>query len=1569
MEFAETFEESVEIAQTYLSEVNAPLILIGVTDDTELRQHFVAELRDRLADSVDLREFHYDPRNISLLEGALAIAATNGEKANGHRIAVSAIGLEALPRDKQSEAIKLLNAQRNRLGYARLAVILWLNHQLFAEVANKSYDFYSWRSHTLFLEPPSDWNEMQRLESLRRSYLQAVVYQNEYVNLQGLAPMRGGQIVQMRMDEIFIPLQVEQEIILPRGETGSDEIERWGEVEQLGEKGIDESLPMQQMPLSPLNRLIQRFGRTNRETVTRRAEMPELFRQRRAVVIGDPGAGKTTLLRYLAHRLAQSQLSGGQIDSGWVGMPALPGEIADCLPVYLRLGLYARHLKENPGTTMVDFAPHQNFQLPLPAELLKHATQRGKTLFLLDGLDEIVDASQRREVVRRVEEFARQFAHCPMIVTSRIVGYRESPLGAEFVRFTVRPFDDEEIVRFVRQWYRRLGQPERADDLLEGIEKNPSVRRLATNPLLLTVTALIHLRNTRLPSRRVELYQKAAETLADNWMSERRVTPDDWDVDEALNKLLPAIAWRLHIEASGGLMNQDELHQLLVETLRANNPRLSEQEAHNSAAQFRRNVSEFSGIFLERGLDEAGRGLYGFLHLTFEEYFASVKLRDKWKREGSQVLKPLLHDPRWTEVILLCAGGMDQFDATRLVETILGADSEYEDVLHRDLLLAARVLANDVRVDPEMRREIVRRLAELYFSPQSPWALQKDIRQTFAELAGTQANDDAVEVLESCLTDSDEQVRESAVLALGDMGEHAASQQVVEKLYALLSDSVQDVRKAALEALLEMGERAANEHVLEKLLKMFINGLGFVLLKHFPQQMIPLMVGKIFRHAASDVVEKLMALLTDSDWRMRCAAIETLSKMDKAALTDQVIEKVCDLFDDSEGSVRAAAARALGEMGEYVASDRVIEKLCELLADSEGSVRAAAARALGEMGERAANDQVIERLSALLTDSDWGAQNAAAEVLEKMGERASSGSVNEKVASLLADRKDRNSNWDPRDIAAALLAERRERVEKLLAILTDGDVDAQNAAAEAMEKMGGHVASERVVEKLLALIEGGDWMAQDAAVGMLGKIREEAVGGRVIERLYDLLGNEKPSVRVTAAELLSGMGERAASDKIAERLLRLLTDSEWSVQEAAATALSKMGEQVAREQVIEELLTLIAERDWNVQCAAGNVLGSLGKRAASERVVKQLQALLGDKNPYTRIAAARVLIMTGDQAAGEPVVETLLDLLTNSEEDDLRILAVNLMEALGERSATEPVLGKLQGLLASENRQLKIETMSALGNMGDRVASETIIKNIVRLLADKDESIQHKAKHVLENIVKQAMTERPLEMVLDVLASSGWRMRFGFAGFAAQDVLEKIGERASSDPMLDKLLTRIISNNKLKGFVRVRMVKNIGEMAAGEPVIEKLLILLSYRNKRIQAAAVEGLRKMGERAANERVVKQLVALLAGNGWLEECKRWAVTRLEKRADGKGTSGEIAKGISDLLENPISREQDVRNEVRWALNELTSKVSPSSRSGVIKLVLPLAYKKGRTEKIRDQRNTGYIALRNLMAAGVE
>ena len=62
------------------------------------------------------------------------------------------------------------------------------------------------------------------------------------------------------------------------------------------------------------------------------------------------------------------------------------------------------------------------------------------------------------------------------------------------------PPEDDDIRRFIDQWYAALQElPESAVELWKAIEDSPSVRRLAANPLLLTVIALMHHRLAKLP--------------------------------------------------------------------------------------------------------------------------------------------------------------------------------------------------------------------------------------------------------------------------------------------------------------------------------------------------------------------------------------------------------------------------------------------------------------------------------------------------------------------------------------------------------------------------------------------------------------------------------------------------------------------------------------------------------------------------------------------------------------------------------------------------------------------------------------------------------------------------------------------------------------------------------------------------------------------------------------------------------------------------------------------------------------------------------------------------------------
>lgn len=402
------------------------------------------------------------------------------------------------------------------------------------------------------------------------------------------------------------------------------------------------------------------------------------------VLLGDPGSGKSTLVSCLTWQLSRPKIVKHNL---WT--EALGGLVP--LPMILRdLKLRA----DISWQGLLDaFLEHRVGKLLRTRQRIEQLLESGRALVLLDGLDEIGDLTTRRRLRDAVQTGLSSYPSTRWILTSRIVGYEQVPfhidakfsenenlsikdgsyeiqsarvkkrkkatpkkkpqpsLGRIFEVMYLSPFSDQQINKFSHNWYTQH-EPEsglireKSKNLVDAIHDNEGTQRLARIPYLLTLMALIHHKNAKLPHGRTELYDRIAAAYLDSIDARRELSQLPYSL--AQKKLwLSEIAYRMQKrrtekrKAKSGLqleslVNQPEILAIqedvqlwLSKAMKDSGAEDADHEAKNVLDYFARR----SGLLLPRG-----EGQFAFMHLSLQEYFAAC------------FLEPRLAAPRFTSM-------------------------------------------------------------------------------------------------------------------------------------------------------------------------------------------------------------------------------------------------------------------------------------------------------------------------------------------------------------------------------------------------------------------------------------------------------------------------------------------------------------------------------------------------------------------------------------------------------------------------------------------------------------------------------------------------------------------------------------------------------------------------------------------------------------------------------------------------------------------------------------------------------------------------------------------------------
>jgi len=802
----------------------------------------------------------------------------------------------------------------------------------------------------------------------------------------------------------------------------------------------------------------------------------------RLVIVGVPGSGKSTLLKHLALKSCKENLEKQE---------------RTCVPIPITLQKFSdsrKGLREYIGDVF------EEYQIPKAKDFVEKDLKEGKCRLLLDGFDELATKEKQDVVGEKIHGFVEKYQKAQVIVTSRIAGYHDELKG--FTKLALVEFADNQIEKFIENWFGKT-DPEKANSMFNAIEENEQIKAIARNPLMIAIIAIIYEEDRELPQKRAALYNRCVEVLLSRWDVQKRLK-NEYHSDKK-EFILRKLAFYGHMN-NKRILTEKEVTAEMIKCF----PQIQLQE--EDAKPFLDEIYQRNYLLRQISIDT-----YDFLHLSFQEYFTALELKEQ--ADGISTIIKHLSEPWWEEPVLLYAGICK--DATTLINRI-NSDVP-EDIFYSNLMLFGKCVAVADFTEPTLKEKIIDELWSLYqtaeFSP---------LRQKAINVLASIKTDRLIQQVILDLESKESYVRGSAADALGQLGSEKAVEPLIK---ALTADKVSGVRGSAAHALGQLG----SEKAVEPLIK--------ALSTHKVSSVRGSAAHALGQLGSEKAVEPLIkAFSTDKVSDVRGSVAYALGQLGSEKAVEPLIKA---LTADKESDVRGIAAYALGRSG----NEKAIETLIKALSTHKVSgVRGSAAYALRWSDSEKAVEPLIKALTA---DKESDVRVRAAYALGQLG---SEKAVEPLIKALTADKES-----DVRVRAAYALGQlgSEKAVEPLIKALTaDKESSVRRIVADALGQLG----SEKAVEPLIkALTADKVSSVRGSAADALGQLGSE----KAVEPLIKALSTDKvSSVRGSAADALGQLG----SEKAVEPLIKALsTDKESDIRRIVAYALGQLGSEKAVE--------------------------------------------------------------------------------------------------------------------------------------------------------------------------------------------------------------------------------------------------------------------------------------------------------------------------------------------------------------------------------------------------------------------
>ncbi len=340
-------------------------------------------------------------------------------------------------------------------------------------------------------------------------------------------------------------------------------------------------------------------------------------------ILGKPGSGKTTFLKSLV-------------------LQAIEGHLKR-IPIFISLKEFSTSgdtLEKCIGEQF-DGCGFSDIQ-----SVVKDLFNTGQVLLLCDGLDEVTqEGNVRYRVISALNALMEKYHTNQYIITCRIAATEY--VFEQYTYVEIADFGDLQIQQFMKQWF---NDKTKQSQFLQEFRKYQGLNELAQTPLLLSFLCVIFEELHCFPSKRSQLYEEAIDILLKKWDSSRGIVRDEVYKQLSLKRkhqMFSQIAFDT-FEKGEYIIEQKTIEKTIAKYL---NQDVDEEVILKA-------IEAQHGILVERA-----KGLYSYLHLTFQEYFTARYIVENAHKDTLQrFIQQHCFDMNWHGVFLLMTEMLDDAD-------------------------------------------------------------------------------------------------------------------------------------------------------------------------------------------------------------------------------------------------------------------------------------------------------------------------------------------------------------------------------------------------------------------------------------------------------------------------------------------------------------------------------------------------------------------------------------------------------------------------------------------------------------------------------------------------------------------------------------------------------------------------------------------------------------------------------------------------------------------------------------------------------------------------------------------